>query len=190
MEYTGGEKGPYPPGDALTTPSTGSVTREVHPAQYNVILTDRKQLDYECVSQRNQMTFPITVTKGGENKFTFVWEYPTPQELDLATEDKVTLTFLDADGNPVSDLWITVFPDDDHRPEPRQLVIGETDAFGRVYWVNYEESSFHGYALMTVSQGEEDQLYIYGAHPVAFTVTGSEEFTFLWVPRTDDPSPS
>lgn len=184
LEYVDGPKGSYTPGDALTRYSTGATLRYASPAQYNVIVSDRDQLDYTGASQRNQMVFPISVTESGESSFIFIWDKPTPQEQDLAAKDKVTLTFLDNYGKPVRDLWVSIFPKDDKNPEPRQIVPGITDQYGRVYWTNYETGAFIGSALLITTDG--DGPYIHGKDSISFEVTGPGEFTFIWEPTISE----
>lgn len=180
LEYTGGQEGTYMPGDAMTK-SDGTVLREAHPnANYNVLVSDRKQLDYEGKTLRNQMSFPIRVEDGAENNFQLVWTYPSPRELDLADPDKITLTFRDQSGNPVQDLWVTGSPAEDNNPEPRQLVFGITDQDGRVYWTSPEYGSFKMSALLFLD--EEESQNQAGSYTFTSETPGQELF-FSWNPQ-------
>lgn len=179
LEHTGGPEGSYMPFDALTGVSTGSVLRGAHPGKYNVILMDRKQQDYEGKTQRNKMTFPIEVVFDGKNEFNLIWTYPTPEELDSAVKDKVTLTFLDKSGKPVPELWVSLSPGADKSPEPRQIVLGITNSRGQVYWPQYEFGEFVGGALRSETEGDGPYT---GGPPLRFTVKGASSFTFTWEP--------
>lgn len=179
LELVSGADGNYMPGDALTG-SDGTVIRGANPGStYNVIVSDRKQLDYEGVSLRGQKIFSVTARANDSNHHVLAWDLPTPAELDQQASGKVTLTFLNASGKPMPDLWVSGSPADDTSPEPRQIVFGITDQQGKVYWTSPELGAFVGAAHSDVDGGNHQY------DSFSFTVTDrNQSFQFTWVAET------
>lgn len=132
-----GEANRYIYEEELLTNPAGGVALRVAPGSYEAVVSDKLRDS----SEANQMIFPVEVAEGQRNELQLEWTYPTPYELDKAAEKKVTLTFVDVESVPLSSVYVLATPLGGGE-ESVTLMLGFTDAEGKVYWTNSTPGSY------------------------------------------------
>jgi len=187
LELTGGLQGYQVGGESLTD-SDGYVSREAFlTVSYDVVVSDRKLEDYQGSTLRYKMEFPVTA-EHETNNFTFVWEYPTPQEIAEQEENKVTFVFTNKQDEPVKNLQIRLFEITANEMPPKRkqvpvrINLGYIYSNGKAYW-SYPS---HGqYTLYAYLYDKDADAYVSQNYTLSIRASDyGKEIKLVWNPVT------
>lgn len=136
------DKGGYMPGAALTCGDKPTV-RTLTDGYYLFTVSDMMVNSDGFESKRNEMQFEVTVDENADDfSLEFVWEHPTPDELNVVDTSKTVIRLLDENGSPLFGYWVILRPEgfdgsnlaEGYSSAWGGYVIGATDKNGEAVW--------------------------------------------------------
>jgi len=194
LEYKDGKYGTYSSGWRATDINGCTSLAVLAGSSYQVIIADLEICNAPNIIDingpadiRNQMDFYLKASEG-TNQVKYIWEYPSPREMDEAVKEKNKLIFTDEKGDPVKGLEVTVYFYEiiEYWGPKKEILertyLGTTYEDGIVYWLNPGIGKYNIYASFSSHSDESAQEKEWGqSYDIEIdTLDYNKEFELDW----------